>query len=108
MHRHRDLSAAEGDHCRRADECLDVVVQRQVMETLKTLGKALGASIILIGHDMGLMAQAVDRLGVMYARRPRRDGQRRGSSAILHPYTRLLIASLPTLDRKEASRESPD
>src|SRR5581483_1579966 len=41
-----------------ADEptsALDVVVQQQVMETLEQLGKDLGASIILIGHDMGLM-----------------------------------------------------
>ena len=53
-----------------ADEptsALDVVVQRQVMETLKRVQEELGASVILIGHDMGLMAQFVDRLGVMYA-----------------------------------------
>ncbi|MCB0084018.1 MAG: ABC transporter ATP-binding protein, partial [Caldilineaceae bacterium] len=53
-----------------ADEptsALDVVVQQQVMETLETMRAELGASVILIGHDMGLMAQAVDRLGVMYA-----------------------------------------
>jgi len=94
-----------------ADEptsALDVVVQRQVMETLKTLGKALGASIILIGHDMGLMAQAVDRIGVMYAG----DLVETGSVAEvfadpIHPYTKLLIASLPTLERKEAARGIP-
>ncbi|MEI8189891.1 MAG: ABC transporter ATP-binding protein, partial [candidate division NC10 bacterium] len=94
-----------------ADEptsALDVVVQRQVMETLKTLGKALGASIILIGHDMGLMAQAVDRLGVMYAGDLVETGSVEEVFADpLHPYTRLLIASLPTLDRKEASRGIP-
>ena len=53
-----------------ADEptsALDVVVQRQVMETLRRVQEDLGAAIILIGHDMGLMAQFVDRLGVMYA-----------------------------------------
>jgi oligopeptide/dipeptide ABC transporter ATP-binding protein len=94
-----------------ADEptsALDVVVQRQVMETLKTLGQLLGASIILIGHDMGLMAQAVDRLGVMYAG----DLVETGSveeifAEPLHPYTRMLIASLPNLDRKEAARGIP-
>jgi peptide/nickel transport system ATP-binding protein len=94
-----------------ADEptsALDVVVQRQVMETLKTLGKAMGASIILIGHDMGLMAQAVDRLGVMYAGDLVETGSVEEVFADpLHPYTRLLIASLPTLDRKEASRGIP-
>ena len=53
-----------------ADEptsALDVVVQRQVMETLRRSRSELGASVILVGHDMGLMAQFVDRLGVMYA-----------------------------------------
>jgi peptide/nickel transport system ATP-binding protein len=87
-----------------ADEptsALDVVVQRQVMTTLARVQQELQAAVILIGHDMGLMAQFVDRLGVMYAGRlvevapiaeiiehPR------------HPYTRALIASLPSLERR--------
>ncbi len=87
-----------------ADEptsALDVVVQRQVMATLARVQRDLGAAVILVGHDMGLMAQFVDRLGVMYAgrlvevapigeiiTRPR------------HPYTRALIASLPSLERR--------
>ena len=48
-----------------ADEptsALDVVVQRQVVETLRRVQEEIGASIILVGHDMGLMAQFVDRL----------------------------------------------
>ena len=55
-----------------ADEptsALDVVVQRQVMRTLADVQQDLNAAILLIGHDMGLMAQFVDRLGVMYAGR---------------------------------------
>ena len=94
-----------------ADEptsALDVVVQRQVVETLRRVQEELGASIILVGHDMGLMAQVVDRLGVMYA----------GTLAELcdveamfkeplHPYSQLLIASLPTLDRKGAFQGIP-
>ena len=87
-----------------ADEptsALDVVVQKQVMDTLARVQADLGASVILVGHDMGLMAQFVDRLGVMYAGRlveisPVRDV----FTAPLHPYTRLLIASLPSLERK--------
>ena len=87
-----------------ADEptsALDVVVQKQVMDTLGRVQADLGASVILVGHDMGLMAQFVDRLGVMYAGRlveisPVRDV----FTAPLHPYTRMLIASLPSLDRK--------
>jgi peptide/nickel transport system ATP-binding protein len=87
-----------------ADEptsALDVVVQRQVMDTLARAQTELGAAVILVGHDMGLMAQFVDRLGVMYAGRlveisPVRDV----FTAPLHPYTRMLIASLPSLERK--------
>ncbi|MBI4305586.1 MAG: ABC transporter ATP-binding protein, partial [Chloroflexi bacterium] len=53
-----------------ADEptsALDVVVQRQVMTTLVNLQAELGASVILVGHDMGLVAQFAERVGVMYA-----------------------------------------
>ena len=94
-----------------ADEptsALDVVVQRQVMETLETLRAELGASVILIGHDMGLMAQAVNRLGVMYAGDLIETGDiEELFSEPLHPYTRLLMASLPSLDRKEAAKGIP-
>lgn len=87
-----------------ADEptsALDVVVQRQIFDTLEQVQDEIGASVILIGHDMGLMAQAVDRLGVMYAGEivelsPVRDV----FANPLHPYSRLLIASLPSLDQK--------
>jgi peptide/nickel transport system ATP-binding protein len=94
-----------------ADEptsALDVVVQRQVMATLARVQQELGAAVVLIGHDMGLMAQFVDRLGVMYAGRlveiapigeiittPR------------HPYTQMLIASLPSLERKGTMQGIP-
>lgn len=67
-----------------ADEptsALDVVVQRQVMETLGRVQKDLNAAVILVGHDMGLMAQFVDRVGVMYGGKLREadhHGDRRG------------------------------
>ena len=94
-----------------ADEptsALDVVVQKQVMETLGHVQQDLGAAIILVGHDMGLMAQFVDRLGIMYAGRlvevaPMRDiiTQPR------HPYTRMLIESLPSLEHRGGLRGIP-
>ena len=94
-----------------ADEptsALDVVVQRQVVETLRRVQEKIGASIMLVGHDMGLMAQVVDRLGVMYAGRL---VEVCGVDAMfrepLHPYSQLLIASLPTLDRKGAFQGIP-
>jgi peptide/nickel transport system ATP-binding protein len=87
-----------------ADEptsALDVVVQRQVMETLGRVQQELAASVLLIGHDMGLMAQFVDRLGVMYAGRLVEIAQ---IGEIIarpkHPYTQMLIRSLPSLERK--------
>ena len=87
-----------------ADEptsALDVVVQRQVMETLRRVQEELGASVVLVGHDMGLMAQFVHRLGVMYAGRlVEVSPVREIFSDPLHPYTQLLIASLPSLEEK--------
>lgn len=87
-----------------ADEptsALDVVVQRQVMETLRRVQEDLGASVILIGHDMGLMAQFADRVGIMYAGRLVEEGSVRDIfSNPQHPYSQLLIASLPTLEKK--------
>jgi oligopeptide/dipeptide ABC transporter ATP-binding protein len=89
-----------------ADEptsALDVVVQRQVMDTLLRVQEELGASILLIGHDMGLMAQVVDRVGIMYAGNLAEVSP---SAALfrepLHPYSQLLIASLPSLEEKGA------
>jgi peptide/nickel transport system ATP-binding protein len=87
-----------------ADEptsALDVITQRQVMETIGKLQKQTGASVILIGHDMGLMAQFVNRVAVMYAGKLVEVGTvRQIFTAPHHPYTRLLISSLPMLSRK--------
>ncbi|MEM7538140.1 MAG: ABC transporter ATP-binding protein [Chloroflexota bacterium] len=87
-----------------ADEptsALDVVVQRQVMMTLGRLQRDTGAAVILVGHDMGLIAQFADRVGVMYA------GKLVDVSPIkemvqepLHPYSQLLLQSVPGLDEK--------
>jgi ABC-type glutathione transport system ATPase component len=82
-----------------ADEptsALDVVTQRHVMQTLKDVQAKIGAGLILIGHDMGLMAQSVDELAVL------KDGilvehgdVRQILEAPKHPYTRDLISSVP-------------
>jgi len=89
-----------------ADEptsALDVVVQRQVMVTLARVQRDLGAAVILIGHDIGLMAQFVDRLAVMYAGRL---VEMAPIAEIItnprHPYTGALIATLPSLERRGA------
>jgi peptide/nickel transport system ATP-binding protein len=94
-----------------ADEptsALDVVVQRQVMDTLGRVQELLGASVVLVGHDMGLMAQFASRLGVMYAGRlVEVSPVREIFSDPLHPYTKLLIASLPSLEEKGNFRGIP-
>jgi peptide/nickel transport system ATP-binding protein len=94
-----------------ADEptsALDVVVQKQVMETLARVQKDLEASVLLVGHDMGLVAQFVDRLGVMYAGKlVEVSPVREIFTKPLHPYTQMLIASLPSLEQKGTFRGIP-
>ena len=85
-----------------ADEptsALDVVVQRRVMQTLRRVQNRIGAAVILIGHDMGLMAQFAQRVAVMKSGRIVEMGDVRQIFANpTHPYTRLLMHSLPSLD----------
>jgi oligopeptide/dipeptide ABC transporter ATP-binding protein len=88
-----------------ADEptsALDVVVQRIVAQTLLDVKKHLGVSMILIGHDMGLMAQLVDRIVVMYAGNIVEIANVHDLfSEPLHPYTQLLIASIPSIKERK-------
>ncbi|MEZ4707955.1 MAG: ABC transporter ATP-binding protein [Caldilineaceae bacterium] len=87
-----------------ADEptsALDVVTQRQVMETLAHVQDEIAAAVILVGHDMGLMAQFVDTIGVMYAGRLVEVGPvKQIFRDPMHPYTRMLISSLPSLETR--------
>lgn len=87
-----------------ADEptsALDVVTQRQVMETIDRVQKQIGAAVILIGHDMGLMAQFVDKVAVLYAGRLMEVSKvREMFTDPRHPYAQALINSLPNLDNK--------
>jgi peptide/nickel transport system ATP-binding protein len=87
-----------------ADEptsALDVVVQRQVMDTILRLQQELGVAVILIGHDMGLMAQSVDRLAVIYGGKVAELSPIKNIFADpLHPYSELLIDSLPKLEER--------
>lgn len=89
-----------------ADEptsALDVVVQRQVMQTLGRLQDGLGAAVVLIGHDMGLIAQFADTVGVMYAGKIVEIGPvKQMIEAPKHPYTKLLVESLPGIEVKQA------
>lgn len=87
-----------------ADEptsALDVVTQRQVMETINKVQADINAAVILIGHDMGLMAQTVDRVAVMYAGRlVELSTVKEMFSDPKHPYSQALISSLPNLNNR--------
>ena len=89
-----------------ADEptsALDVVVQKRVMETLRRVQDVLGAAVILIGHDMGLMAHFAQRVAVMRGGRLLEvNGVKEIFAHPNHPYTRLLMDSLPSFDREDS------
>jgi peptide/nickel transport system ATP-binding protein len=94
-----------------ADEptsALDVVTQRQVMETIDKVQDEINAAVILIGHDMGLMAQFVDEVAVMYAGRlVEKATVREMFTDPKHPYSQALISSLPSLDNKGVFKGIP-
>lgn len=94
-----------------ADEptsALDVVTQRQVMQTIGRLQEQLGSAVILIGHDMGLMAQFAHRMAVMYAGSLVELGSIRNIyTDALHPYTQMLIDSLPTIGKRGVFKGIP-
>jgi peptide/nickel transport system ATP-binding protein len=85
-----------------ADEpttALDVTVQAQILEVLESLRANLGIGLVLITHDLGVVAGMADAVAVMYAGRIVERGD---VDAVFddprHPYTRGLLAALPTLD----------
>ena len=94
-----------------ADEpttALDVTVQAQILEVLKTAQQATGAAIVMITHDLGVIAGFADRVMVMYAGRPVETGS---VDDIFYrprmPYTLGLLGSLPRLDRAERQPLTP-
>ena len=89
-----------------ADEpttALDVSVQAQIIDVLKEICAERGAAVMLITHDMGVIAETADRVAVLYAGRlaeigPVRDVVQRAE----HPYTKGLMGSIPTLTQTAA------
>tara|TARA_B110000046_G_scaffold167489_1_gene185194 strand:- start:70 stop:1023 length:954 start_codon:yes stop_codon:yes gene_type:complete len=85
-----------------ADEpttALDVSVQAQILDLLKKLCKERGTSIILVTHDMGVIAETTDRVGVLYAGRLAEIGNTREVlTDPKHPYTKGLVESTPRID----------
>ena len=105
------IAMANGPEVIIADEpttALDVTVQAQVLETLKTAREETGAAMILITHDLGVVAGQADRVLVMYAGRAVEVGT---VEQIFYtprmPYTLGLLGSLPRLDRAAQARLTP-
>jgi oligopeptide/dipeptide ABC transporter ATP-binding protein len=94
-----------------ADEptnALDVSVQAQILRLLLDLQTRFGMALLLVTHDLGVVAQTARRMYVMYAGRIVEEGQ---TSALFrgprHPYTAGLVSSVPSLDRAVAGATLP-
>jgi len=91
-----------------ADEpttALDVTVQAQILELMQGLQRELGMAIILITHDLGVIAETCNDVVVMYAGRIAEAGPvQEIFSRPSHPYTRGLLDSIPTLDKPRKTR----
>ena len=85
-----------------ADEpttALDVTIQAQILELINELNRELGTSLILITHDLGVIAETVDMVIVMYAGHVMEQSSVEDIFANpLHPYTKGLLASMPKMD----------
>ena len=92
-----------------ADEstsALDVIVQRVIAQTLKKASIDLGLAIVMIGHDMGLMAQMTTKIAVMYAGNVVEIAETREIfEKPSHPYTKLLMSAVPSLTEKKQLRK---
>jgi oligopeptide transport system ATP-binding protein len=94
-----------------ADEpttALDVTIQAQILELIKSLSKELGTAVILITHNMGVVAGMAQKLMVMYAGHAVEKASTREVFANpRHPYTLGLLRSIPRLDEKRRERLIP-
>ncbi len=94
-----------------ADEpttALDVTIQAQILELLKELVQGSGTALVMITHDLGVVAGLCDRVHVMYAGRIIETAQRRDLFARpRHPYTGGLLASVPRLDSGRGAPLTP-
>jgi peptide/nickel transport system ATP-binding protein len=91
-----------------ADEpttALDVTVQRQILDLLDRVRRSRGMGVVLISHDLGLVAGRTDRVAVMYAGRMVEQGPTASVFATpRHRYTEALLASTPSLDAPRTAR----
>ena len=88
-----------------ADEpttALDVTIQAQILELMKNIRKKYGTAIIMISHDLGVIAEMCDRAAVMYCGNIAEEGTiEKIFENPMHPYTQGLLKSIPTLETDE-------
>jgi oligopeptide transport system ATP-binding protein len=91
-----------------ADEpttALDVTIQAQILDLIGELQASLGTAVVLVTHDLGVVAGTADRVAVMYAGRIVEEGTTAEVFANpLHPYTQGLLASMPRIDTPSRQR----
>ena len=81
---------------------MDVTIQAQILDLMQTLQADLGTSILLITHDLGVIAETADRVAVMYAGRIVEEADVRTIFKYpLHPYTQGLLRSIPRIDEEQ-------
>lgn len=87
---------------------LDVTIQAQVLELLRSIKKETGTSMVLITHDMGIVADMTSRVTVLYAGRVAEIADTTTIyKGALHPYTRALLRSVPRIDEKVSLESIP-
>ena len=91
-----------------ADEpttALDVTIQAQILELMKDLSRRLGVAVVIITHNLGIVARYADRVNVMYAARLVESGTAETVfGRALHPYARGLLSAVPRLDRGRSAK----
>ena len=94
-----------------ADEpttALDVTIQAQILELMRGLSRSLGVALLIITHNLGVVARYADRVNVMYAGRIiERASAEQLYAAPRHPYTLGLLRSVPRLDEPRRARLDP-
>lgn len=87
---------------------LDVTIQAQVLDLMKGLKSRLGMSMVMITHDMGIIADMADRVTVLYAGQAFENATTKALfDSPKHPYTEALLAAVPRLDQKRTLRVIP-